>query len=432
MLELKQEPNLKKSKNLKINYIDIQDFKNIDYISTPLEDWNVVWAWNGEWKTSFIDAIFTAISWNKFFWVGNISAWSLVRNEKDKAVIRLSIQWESEEIIIHREFKKWTEKKPAWSTKLIAEINWEKISQARLDDIVNSLTVDPLKLASLSNTDQIKEIKNIIDLDTSEIDSKILKQEESSREAGIYKKHAQARYDDMSTGWVLDRVEKVNIDELYRVKELFQKKNDKLREFASIEKQIKELQNKLEIIRTEGAVISWEIKDSDYKTIEEIQVKINDASVINEKASKYESFISSKNELDICNKSHAEEVSYLNRLRSQRSDLVAWSNLPAWMEIFEDKGIIVDWIEYRLLNTAKKIEIAIDLIILSGNPLRVIRIEQGGEFDIKTLEKVKEKIISNNFQIFIERPIIDKYDSIIISDWEILEWKEKEDFMKNQ
>jgi hypothetical protein len=29
-------------KNLKINYIDIQDFKNIESISTELSDWNVI------------------------------------------------------------------------------------------------------------------------------------------------------------------------------------------------------------------------------------------------------------------------------------------------------------------------------------------------------------------------------------------------------
>jgi len=93
---------------------------------------------------------------------------------------------------------------------------------------------------------------------------------------------------------------------------------------------------------------------------------------------------------------------------------------------------MVDWIEYKLLNTAKKIEVAIDLVLISWSPLRMIRIENGGELDTKTLSAIKSKIIENNFQIFLERPIIDKYDSIIINDWELLDWVEKDNFINNQ
>ena len=55
-------------KNLKINYIDIQDFKNIESISTELSDWNVIWWFNANWKSSLVEAILTAIQWNKFYW----------------------------------------------------------------------------------------------------------------------------------------------------------------------------------------------------------------------------------------------------------------------------------------------------------------------------------------------------------------------------
>jgi hypothetical protein len=99
------------------------------------------------------------------------------------------------------------------------------------------------------------------------------------------------------------------------------------------------------------------------------------------------------------------------------------------MELSEELWIIVDWIEYKLLNTARKIEVAIDLVLISWSPLRLIRIEQGWELDVKTLEKVKQKILDNNFQIFLERPILDKFDTIIINDWELVE--DKENFIKN-
>ena len=42
-IDTNPEKTLKKTiKNLKINYIDIQNFKNIDYISTEFFDWNII------------------------------------------------------------------------------------------------------------------------------------------------------------------------------------------------------------------------------------------------------------------------------------------------------------------------------------------------------------------------------------------------------
>jgi hypothetical protein len=122
----------------------------------------------------------------------------------------------------------------------------------------------------------------------------------------------------------------------------------------------------------------------------------------------------------------------LKELREERTNIIANSNLPKYMEISDELWILVDWIEYKLLNTAKKIEVAIDLVLISWSPLRMIRIENWWELDVKTLEKIKQKVIENWFQLFIERPIIDKYDSIIINDWELLIWEEKENFINNQ
>lgn len=62
----------------------------------------------------------------------------------------------------------------------------------------------------------------------------------------------------------------------------------------------------------------------------------------------------------------------------------------------------------------------------------MIRIENGGELDVKTIQAITPKILENNFQIFLERPVIDKFDSIIISDGELLEGKAKEDFISKQ
>jgi hypothetical protein len=90
------------------------------------------------------------------------------------------------------------------------------------------------------------------------------------------------------------------------------------------------------------------------------------------------------------------------------------------MEIDEEKWILIDWREFKLLNTSKQIEVWIDIVKIMWTPLKCIRIENWWELDIKTLKTIIEKIKEKDFQIFIERPHIDEYDNIIIQNGEIL------------
>jgi len=437
-------------KNLKINYIDIQNFKNIEYISTELFDWNIIWGWNWNGKSSFLEAILTAIKWHKFYWTGAISPSSLVQNWENKATVKLMIKWEETEIIVERIFIKGTTKKPAWDHKLKAEINWKKISQTSLDELLNTLTLDPLALWKLTKTEQIKEIKNTIWLDTTEIDKKILDQEETTKESRALKTQSLNVYEKHTTPSVPDKVEEVKLETLFEAKNEYMNiwtlVNDKDRvldqykakklEITEIEKKLEQAKIDLQWFMDEWQKLENKIEETEEALNEkhwsnkEIDEKIADAESINEKAGKYKKYLEVKKERDESLDDFKKDEEKLDGLRSDRTKMIADSNIPEYMKISEDYGILVDEVEYKLLNTARKIEVAIDLVLISGSPLRMIRIEQGGELDTRTLEAIKPKIIEHGFQIFIERPVIDKYDSIIISDGEIVE--DKEDFINNQ
>ena len=431
-------------KNLKINYIDIQDFKNIESVSTELGDWNIIGWFNANGKSSFVEAILTAIQSNKFYGKGSVSPASLVRKWENEAVINLLVKWENEELIIKRVFKKWTLKKPAGDTTLEATLNGEKISQASLDELLNNLTIDPLKLSNLTIQEQIKEIKNTIWLDTTEIDQKIKDQEEATRETRKYNEQAQAIYDDFISAGKPENVEKKSLSELLEKRKIFEKKAQKLTEYNNkksviewLEAEIERLQNilkkeqgLLEQIKLDGKAINQEITYNWLTTVDELDAQINEIEAYNKKADRYQEYLNKKEYVLKAEKDFKIDKDKLDELRSQRTQIIANSHIPEYMEISDELGILVDGIEYKLLNTARKIEVAIDLILISGSPLRMIRIENWWELDTKTLEKVKQKVLENNFCIFIERPVIDKFDTIIINDGEIIE--DKETFINNQ
>ena len=426
-------------KNLKIKYIDISDFKNIESINAELHDWNIIWWYNGNWKSSFVEAILTSIQWQKFFWTGAVAPASLVKQGENKATIRLIISGEEVEIDIQREFRKWTAKKPAGSTKLIASVNWKEITQKSLDSLLNALTLDPLKLWHLSIAEQIKEIKATTGLDTDDIDKKIKDKMEDRKEAGQYKDKTESIYQDLIWAWVPQKVEKKSVASLIEERVIVEAKDKKLEEMKAKQTEIAELEAKLEMANTDLKYIkeSWKEMMSNIKakwlwTVAEIDEKIDNIESENEASDKYSRYLEAKKQRDLARDDWENDDKDVKKFRAERTELIANSDLPEYMEISDDLGILVDWIEYKLLNTAKKIEVAIDLVLISGSPLRMIRIEQWGELDVKTLEKIKKKIIDNNFQIFIERPVIDKYDSIIISDWDKIEDAEVEDFISKQ
>ena len=450
---MKEELDIKTVKNLKINYIDIENFKNIDWISTELFDWNIIGWYNGNWKSSFVEAILTAIQGQKFFWNWKISPASLVKIWENEATIRLWIAWDNNELSLIRTFKKWSIKQPAWKTTLEATMNNERISQDSLNQLLNTLTLDPLALANLTISEQIKEIKNTTGLDTSEIDEKIKSQEDERKESKIYKNQAETLYDQITNAWVPEKIEKSSLSWLLEDRKIFEKKQEKLWEYqrkkeeleiksktiSDLEKELeikkmmtKVVENELESIKTKWLQINEEIKAKWMTTVEDLDLKISELEENNKKADLYQKYLELKENRSKSIDDVELQENKLNKLREERTNIIANSNLPKYMEISDELWILVDWIEYKLLNTARKIEVAIDLVLISWSPLRMIRIENGWELDVKTLEIIKNKVISNWFQLFLERPIIDKFDSIIINDWELLIWEDKENFINNQ
>ena len=413
-----------KVKNLKIHAIDIQDFKNIESINTELGDWNVIGGFNWGWKSSFVEAILTAVQWNKFYGNWAVSPASLVKTGEDKAIIRLIVKWEEIEIQLEREFKKGTTKKPAGTTNLIATMNGESISQKSLDALMGHLTLDPMSLSRMTTTEQIKSIKETIWLDTSQIDKEVKDMEEFTKESRAYAKKTQSIYEDIVWAGVPQQVEVKSVSELVKKRDRVSLKEKKLQELWNKKTEITQLEEKLaqakidlESIKKEWGELYSETKD--FGTVAEIDEEINSLETQNKSNEKYERYLEDKKKRDEAQEQLEKDSKKLSELRTKRTEIIAKSNIPKYMTISDEEWILVDGVEYKLLNTAKKIEVAIDLVLISGSPLRMIRIEQWWELDTKTLEAIKTKILENGFQIFIERPIIDKYDSIVISDGEI-------------
>jgi len=423
---------------LKVKAIDIQNIKNIDYINTTFSDWVVVGGKNAQGKTSFIDSIFLALKGTMLYWTGTEPT-KIIKHWEDKAVISLILRGEEREIIINRTFKKG---KNWGSSKLEAFFeNGAKIWQDQLKDLINVLTIDPLKLDKMNLPDSIKEVQNITGLDTSEIDKKLADSEEERK----YEKQALAKLialvDESTKFWVPEKVESVNINDLLVTQkgfnELAKKQDilkDKIEDFKKaklaveyFELELQKSKEAMETTKTDGINFKETLKDETEKFIldnwteEHNTESLNNTQETNEKAKAYIDYIKQVKEREDVKKGVDLCENEVLKLRNQKIKMIKASKMPNYMEISETYGILVDGIEYKQLNTARKIEVAIDLVLISWSPLRVLNIEEGGELDFNTLSKIQDKVLDAGFQIFIQRAKIDAFDTIIISEGELIE-----------
>lgn len=90
---------------MKIKQLKITDLRNIEIFEGEFSDWNVIGGKNASGKSTVIDAIFFAI-------VGKTYSTSepcrLVKHDKEKAVITLTLEGKDREIVITRQFTKAT------------------------------------------------------------------------------------------------------------------------------------------------------------------------------------------------------------------------------------------------------------------------------------------------------------------------------------
>lgn len=423
---------------LKVKAIDIQNIKNIDYINTTLSDWVVVGGNNANGKTSFVDSIFLALKGTMLYWTGTEPA-RVIKHWENKAVISLILRGEEREITITRTFKKG---KNGGTSKLEAFFeDGEKISQDQLKELINVLTIDPLALDKLNIPNSIKEVQNITWLDTKEIDKKITLSEEERKfeKQGLIKLNSLV--EESTKAGKPEKAETVNVNDLLttqqgfnnlsKKQDILQDKKDDLKKLKSnveyFEAELEKSKKAVDTAKEEGKLYRDSLKDETDKFIldnwteEHNTEQLNNTQETNEKAKIYTDYIKQIKDRDEAKKSVNSCEDELQTLRDEKLEMIKGSKMPNYMEVSETYGIMVDGIEYKQLNTARKIEVAIDLVLISGSPLRVLNIEEGGELDFNTLSKIQDKVLEAGFQIFIQRAKIDAFDTIIINEGELIE-----------
>ena len=436
----------------KIEYIAVKNFKWIKELEVSnLSRFVAVFGKNGAGKTSFIEAIKSAIKADR-----GIN--SKVRIGEDKGEIEVKF----EDFVIKRIVGD--------GGKLIVEHNGELVKQpqAWLDGVFKWTIGDPQKFINLHNKEKIKylletqgkkleydelekqrevkfeertnlhrtylakkeevektdtsafEILENASVDTSDLQNKL--KEAESHNAGWHE--LKARVEKWET--VIDQTNSEikamidGIESIDRQIEALQKKK------AEAEKNLTTKQEFLDNASCQLADLRDKYENFDKIDTTEIlaQLEAHNQSLaknaeIKAKKELYSQQVQARNDLQAQWK---ELDNLVKEIEQKQNDLIKDLNLSYQLKL--EEGVMYvevnqNWIPLDELNTAQQLEIGVDICLSWPNEIKIITIENANALDPNTLERVREKIESNQAQCFLETVYSTGYDEITIEDWEL-------------
>ena len=436
----------------KIEYIAVKNFKGIKELEVSnLSRFVAVFGKNGAGKTSFIEAIKSAIKADR-----GIN--SKVRIGEDKGEIEVKF----EDFIIKRIVGDWG--------KLIVEHNGELVKQpqAWLDGVFKWTIGDPQKFINLHNKEKIKYLLETqgkkLEYDELEKQREVKFEERTNLHRTYLAKKEEVEKTDTSafeilenasvdtsdlqnklkeaethnSGWheLKARVEKwetvieqtnaeiksmiENIESIDRQIEMLQKKK------AEAEKNLTTKQEFLDNASCQLADLRDKYENFDKIDTTEIlaQLEAHNQSLaknaeIKAKKELYTQQVQARNDLQAQWK---ELDNLVKEIEQKQNDLIKDLNLSYQLKL--EEGIMYVFVhDSRIpldeLNTAQQLEIGVDICLSWPNEIKIITIENANALDPNTLERVREKIESNQAQCFLETVYSTGYDEIIIEDWEL-------------
>ena len=436
----------------KIEYIAVKNFKGIKELEVSnLSRFVAVFGKNGAGKTSFIEAIKSAIKADR-----GIN--SKVRIGEDKGEIEVKF----EDFIIKRIVGDWG--------KLIVEHNGELVKQpqAWLDGVFKWTIGDPQKFINLHNKEKIKYLLETqgkkLEYDELEKQREVKFEERTNLHRTYLAKKEEVDKTDTSAFEILENAS-VDTSELQqKLKEaethnagwhelkarvekwetVIEQTNAEIKAMIdgieSIDRQIEALQKKkaeAEKTMTEKLEyldkVACQLADvkNQYESFEKIdtteilaQLETHNQSLqknaeIKAKKELYNQQVQARNELQ----SQWKELdNMVKAIEEQQNNLIKDLNLSYQLKL--EEGIMYVFVhENRIpldeLNTAQQLEIGVDICLSWPNEIKIITIENANALDPNTLERVREKIESNQAQCFLETVYSTGYDEIVIEDWEL-------------
>lgn len=353
---------------------------------------------NGQGKTSILDSITAAL--------GGVNAKTTpkpIRDGEERAEIVL----ETEEFIVTRRFT-------ASGSTLKVESHDGAVypkGQAKLDDLLGKLSLDPLAFTQLSDRDQLATLLGLVELpfDPDKLAAERKNLFERRTEANRTVKELAARAADYISRPADLPEEEVSVSALllrYNAGQADHLARSRMRsDLDTARADVERARAELEAAERELAVADREYAKWDgieLPDLEAIQAQIDNAEQTNIAVRHHQTGEKVRTKLTIAKQEAAELTEAIEDIDKQKADGLASAVFPIDELGFDESGVTYKGVPFKQASGAEQLRVSLAMAIALNPKLRVIRIADGSLLDSDNLALVEAVAKENDFQVWIE------------------------------
>lgn len=378
---------------------------------SPDKDGNlvIVAGKNGQGKSSVLDSITAAL--------GGVNAKTTpkpIRDGEDRAEIVL----ETEDLVVTRKFT------ASGSTLKVTSPDGATYpkGQARLDDLLGKLSLDPLAFTQLSDRDQLATLLDLVELpfDPVVLDGNRKAVFDRRTEVNRQVKELAAQVNGFDT---TEPVEEVSVSGLvaeYRVEQdRDQKQRQEVAAMEDTDRQITILEEQLAAARRKRELLAQEVAHHTPVDLDSIQSRIDGAEQTNTKARSYKEFLAVKEQHENAKEAAEKLTAQLAEIDKTKAEGLAAAKFPIPALGFEEGGVTYQGVPFKQASSAEQLRVSLAMAIALNPKLRVIRIADGSLLDSDNLALIESMAAEHDFQVWIEMVDDTGERGIVIEDGQI-------------
>jgi len=414
---------------MKIHKLEVENVKRVRVVEiTPEGNLVIIGGENGEGKTSVLDSIMYALAGK-----GKLCELPLRKGEKKGRV-----QVELDELVVTRTF---TDSGGGTLTVKGKDGRAYPSPQAMLDDLVGSLSFDPLEFMRQKPADQLNTLRELVGLDLSDLEAKDKKLREDRTIIGRDIKQLQGQLDGMAHHADAPAEETKLSDllaEIERRKAHNESNAGKRKQIETVKDCLKNTQAKISELEAELANLrkvaanyremleeqSAEISGLVDADVSEIQAKIAQSEQINRKVRENLARKNVAARLADCQKEYDALTKAIDGVADEKAAKLSAIKFPIDGLGFGADGVTYNAVPLSQASAAEQLQVSVAMGLMMNKGLPVLLIRDGSLLDAKSLKLVAELAEIADAQVWMERVGDGQECQVIIEDGMVRETRQ--------
>ena len=402
---------------MRIIKLEAENVKRLRAVEiTPEGNLVVVSGRNEQGKTSVLDAIWFAL--------GGKGALKGTRKPIRDGESTASVTLDLGDLIVKR---KWTSDSQSYLTVETQDGARYKSPQAMLDDLVGSLSFDPMEFTLLKPPEQRQTLQALIGFDPTELDSAraVAYEKRTDINRGIRDLEGSlAEFADAPQG--LPEVE-ISVTDIMaendaavaqrRKNETQRTRLSNMRRESEVrEETMRRMQDEHDQAQRDIAALEIEVAALVDPDTGALRQRAEDAEAINAQVRAERNRASMANDLTELRKVSAGLTSDIEQIDTDKATALQEAKMPIEGLAIEEAGVTYRGIPFGQCSGAERLRVSLAMAMALNPELRVIRIMDGSLLDASNLEMIAEFAAAQDYQVWMERVEDTREGGVIIED----------------